>query len=357
MKIMFYISTICNGGAARVMSNLANKLSERGHDCTLVTTFLAEDEYILASNVERISLYEKKPTGSWLLTNIEITKQLRKQVVSKKPDLLVSFLAEPNFRAAIATIGTKTKVILSVRNDPNWEYRDTLPTFLARYLFRRADGMVFQTEDAQRWFPKSIQQKSQIIFNAVKEDFYDIELPQLRTGIVATGRLRMQKNHAMLVRAYAKIANKITDDLYIYGAGDSSELKKLSIELGVGNRVHLPGQTMNVKNAIKSAKLYVLSSDFEGMPNALMEAMAMGLPCISTDCPCGGPRALFTEDMRQFLIPVGNADILAERMLFLLTDDEERVKHECLCKEAAMAFTPEVINKQWEDYLLSVKNK
>lgn len=357
MKIMFYISTICNGGAARVMSNLANVLSERGHECTLITTFRAPEEYQLAEGVKRVSLYDQKPTGAWLSKNVTIIRMLRKQVKQKKPDLLLSFLAEPNFRAAMATIGTKTKTVLSVRNDPNWEYKGKLPTLLAKYLFRRVDGMVFQTADAQTWFPKCMQQKSRIIFNAVKEEFYNVELPNTKSGIVATGRLTMQKNHKMLIQAYAKIVDKVTDDLTIFGAGDSSALHHLANEYGVADRVHLPGQVSDVKNAIKGAKLYVMSSDFEGMPNALMEAMAMGLPCISTDCPCGGPRSLFTEDMHKYLVPVGDADIMADRMFYLLTNEEEREKHSNMCKYASLVFSPKVINKQWEDYLLSIINK
>lgn len=356
MKIMFYISTICNGGAARVMSNLANVLSERGHECTLITTFRAPEEYQLSEGVKRVSFYDQKPTGAWLAKNVAITRTLRKQVNQEKPDLLVSFLAEPNFRAAIATIGTKTKTVLSVRNDPNWEYRGTVPTLLAKYLFRRVDGIVFQTADAQAWFPKCIQQKSRIIFNAVKEDFYDVVLSDRPNGIVATGRLSGQKNHPMLVRAYAKIAGKIADDLTVYGAGDSKPLMALAEEFGVADRVHFPGQTMAVKDTIKSAKLYVMSSDFEGMPNALMEAMAMGLPCVSTDCPCGGPKSLFTENMKHYLTPVGDADAMAERMLELIQNDDVRKTHAQQCKQAAQSFTPGIINRQWEDYLIQIVN-
>lgn len=354
MKIMFYISTICNGGAARVMSNLANMLSERGHDCTLITTFRTLEEYHLAEGVKRISFYDQKPTGAWLTKNVAITRMLRRQVKQKQPDLLVSFLAEPNFRAAIATIGLKTKTIVSVRNDPNREYRGLLPRLLAKYLFRRVDGIVFQTADAKQWFPVSIQRKGRIIFNAVKEEFYNITLGSKPTGIVATGRLNVQKNHPMLIRAYSKIANKVTDDLIIYGAGDPSELMSLSVDLGVANRVHIPGQTMNVAGALKNAKVYVMSSDFEGMPNALMEAMAMGLPCISTDCPCGGPRSLFTKEMYHFLTKVGDADEMSKRLLELINNPDIRIVHGLHCKQAASSFRPSIINSQWENYLKEI---
>lgn len=354
MKLLFYISTICNGGAARVMSNLANELTLKGHDCTLATTFSTDEEYSLDTGVKRVSFFDKKPTNGFLISNYKIVKRLRACVLKEKPDLLVAFLAEPCFRAAIATIGTDSKTVLSVRNDPNWEFKGSVRHLLAKYLFRRVDGIVFQTTEARDWFPKSIQEKGRIILNAVKNDFYEVELPLKRSGIVATGRLSKQKNHSLLIKSYAQIAQSVDDDLTIYGAGESAPLHELAIKLGVGERVHLPGQTMDVKNSIKGAKLYVMSSDFEGMPNALMEAMAMGLPCISTDCPCGGPRALFSKEMSHFLTPVGDVKTLADRMKELLINDETRMQHGFRCQQAAMLFSPDIIYKQWEDYLMKI---
>lgn len=357
MKLLFYISTISNGGAARVMTNIANYLSQKGHDCTLVTTFRAGEEYALDYKVKRISFFKEKPLGNPLWKNCRVVKKLRELVVKDKPDLLVSFLAEPCFRAAIATIGTSTKTVISVRNDPNWEFKGVIRKLLAKYLFRRAEGIIFQTQDAKKWFPKCIQDKGCIILNSVKKEFYEVKLPENRSGIVATGRLSKQKNHSLLIKAFAKIANKINDNLTIYGAGDAEQLKKLAASLGVGDRVFLPGQTMDVINTIKGAKLYVMSSDFEGMPNALMEAMAMGLPCISTDCPCGGPRTLYTSEMSYFLTPVGDVDVLSERMLEILSNKIILDEHGKRCKDAAKAFMPEVINKEWENYLLKVQAK
>lgn len=357
LRILFYISTISSGGAARVMTNIANVLSARGYDCTLATTFKAEEEYVLDFKVKRISFFNKKPSGNPLWNNYRIIKKLRELVVKDKPDLLVSFLAEPCFRAAIATIGTSTKTVISVRNDPNWEFKGIIRKLLAKYLFRRVDGIVFQTQEAKEWFPKCIQDKGCIILNSVKNDFYEVQLPEERMGIVATGRLSKQKNHSLLIRAYAKISDLVIDDLTIFGAGNPNRLHEQAKQLGIEDRVHLPGQTRDVINTIKNARLYVMSSDFEGMPNALMEAMAMGLPCISTDCPCGGPRALFSKEMSRYLTPVGDVDAMSERMLEILSNKIILDEHGKRCKDAAKAFMPEVINKEWENYLMNVQAK
>lgn len=116
----------------------------------------------------------------------------------------------------------------------------------------------------------------------------------------------------------------MNDNLIIYGSGDVTSLKLYAESLGIGERVHLPGQISDVPTFIKSARLFVLSSNVEGMPNALMEAMAIGLPCISTDCPCGGPRMLFPESIREYLVPVGDSDTLSKRMLAVLTDSQKQ---------------------------------
>jgi glycosyltransferase involved in cell wall biosynthesis len=132
--------------------------------------------------------------------------------------------------------------------------------------------------------------------NPVDEVFFKTKFDGVRRNLVTTGRLAPQKNHKMLIKAFAKIADKINDDLYIYGEGElRAELEQLVLDLNMQNRIFLPGAVKNVADTIKSAKLFILSSDFEGLPNSLMEAMALGIPCISTDCPCGGPKMLLNE--------------------------------------------------------------
>lgn len=354
MKIVFYINSLRHGGAERVMCNLATQFSEHGDDCVFVTSFFAENEYALGSNVRRISLFAQKQAGGFLRRNYRLTAELRKVLKQEKPDVVISFMAEPNFRAIIASIGLKNKVCISVRNDPGKEYRSLLTKFLAKTLFRHADGVVFQTPDAQKWFPKSIQKKSRVIYNQVDEVFYNTKFEGERNNIVTTGRLVPQKNHKLLIRAFASIADRVADDLIIYGEGAlRSELKALISELHMEKRIFLPGSIKDVAETIKSAKLFVLSSDYEGMPNSLMEAMALGIPCISTDCPCGGPRDLFGEYGEVRLVPCGDASALAETIYQKLEHQEDGAIERTLAKK----FTPDDVNRLWDDYLTVIAEK
>ena len=354
MKILFYINAIHHGGAERVMCNLATQFSEHGHTCVLVTSFRDEWEYPFGEKVQRITLFETQIKQGFWKRNLSLVKALRKVLREEKPDILVSFMAEPNFRAIVASLGLKNKVIVSVRNDPNREYRGRLNRFLAKTLFRLADGVVFQTEEAQKWFPKAIQRKSKLIFNQVDKVFYDTIYNGERRDIVTTGRLTAQKNHKMLIRAFASVADKISDNLVIYGEGElRGELESLIVELHLENRVLLPGGVKNVADTIKSAKLFVLSSDYEGMPNSLMEAMALGIPCISTDCPCGGPRMLFGENAEDKLVPCGDLKELSRRIFKELYNQRNGTTE----RKLAQAFRPEQVNYDWEKYLISVERE
>ena len=351
MKIMFYINAIHHGGAERVMVNLAEMFANRGNDVSLVTSFMDIWEYTLSGRVTRINLCERTYKG-FIKRNYKLTKLLRKKLKEEKPDILISFMAEPNFRALIATIGLKTKNLISVRNDPNREYPNKLFKFLARNLYKRADGVVFQTSDAKAWFPKKIQEKSEIIMNQVDDKFYHVQRSENPKNIITTGRLTEQKNHEMLIRAYSQIADKVEDDLIIYGEGELREkLESLVKELNLEGRVHLPGATKDVPKVLSEAKIFVLSSDYEGMPNSLLEAMAVGVPCISTDCPCGGPRGIIKDGINGFLCNVNDVNNLACKIETILNLKNAENTIGKSAKEHLMTFAPQIVEKRWISYV------
>ena len=359
MKILFYINSISHGGAERVLVNLANQFSKTGNEVCLVTSLKKEWEYQVGASVHRISLegetYKKE---SFLQQNLKWTKKLRGIIKEQCPDMVISFMAEPNFRAILATMGLKAKCLVSVRNDPDKEYPNLVYRICAKVLYRFADGIVFQTEDAKKWFSASIQKKSQIIYNQVDQKFYDYPENTEKKDIVTCGRLVEQKNQELLLNAFSMIAGEVSENLYIYGEGKLREQLENKIqELNLENRVYLPGNITNVEEMLSKAALFVLPSDYEGMPNALMEAMAVGVPCISTDCPCGGPLMLF-ENNSDALVPVGNAEKMAEKMKDFLLNKEKSKEIGAKMKEYSLAFTPERIFKKWDEYVNAVfKNK
>lgn len=349
MKLLFYLNTIGQGGAERVMVNLANNCACLEDDCVFVTTFPEGWEYSLLSNIKRVNLTKKRIDG-FITRNFYLVKELRNVIKREKPDTVVSFMAEPNFRILLATIGMQCRKIISVRNDPDKEYPSIIFKILAKTLYCLADCVVFQTKDAKSWFPKFIQKKSCMIMNQVDDVFFNTSLAENRCNIVTTGRLVPQKNHKMLIEAFAKVSNEIEDNLYIYGEGELRvELELLVERLGLQNRVFLPGATKNVPEILSKAKAFVLSSDYEGMPNALLEAMAMGLPCISTDCPCGGPREILTDIGTEYLVSVGDADEMAAAIKKMCNLDSHRLDEISQnVKKHSQRYKGESVFKEWQ---------
>ena len=135
-----------------------------------------------------------------------------------------------------------------------------------------------------------------------------------------------------------------------------TNLEKQIRDKKLEDRIFLPGDIKNVEEKLSKATLFVLPSDYEGMPNALMEAMAVGIPCISTDCPCGGPLMLFRNDT-EYLVTVGNVSEMAEKMKRLLLDKDKREENAKKMQAYSQAFTPERIFKKWDEYVRMIAEK
>ena len=352
--LMFYINSIRHGGAERVMLQLAERFAAAGWRAVLVTSFTAEDEFAVPPGVERVSLEGEQLRQNAVRRNLSRIRALRKLLLSYRPAALISFMAEPNFRAVLASRGLPVKTVISVRNDPEREYAGRVFGFVGQHILPRADGCVFQTHEAQRWFPAALREKSTVIMNQVSPAFFDRPPAEERRGIVAVGRLNAQKNHALLIRAFAALG-KTEDRLTIYGEGSlRGELEALVSELHLEGRVLLPGVSEDVARDTEGSRLFVLSSDYEGMPNALLEAMALGLPCIATDCPCGGPAEVLEDGVSGLLVPVGDEKALAAAMRTLLEDKEKRAALGQNARRTAERFRPEAVFRQWEDYVQEV---
>lgn len=352
-KILFYINSINFGGAERVICNLANRFSNANYDVILVTSFKVDNEYELNCKVKRLSLEDKEIQQSFIKRNLQRTKKLRNICKNEKPDVLISFMAESSFRAIIATRLLNTKTLISVRNDPNMEYPNMLFKIFAKLLYPLSSGCVFQTEDAQKWFSDRIQKKSNIILNHVDEKFYKVDFKGKRTNIITVGRLESQKNHKLLIEAFAQIADEFPmENLLIYGEGSQKdELKKLTKVLNIEKRVFFMGTSIDIEEKIKGAKLFVLSSDYEGLPNVLMEAMTVGLPVISTDCPCGGPRMLIDNNINGVLVNTGDKYDMANSIRKILNDEKFAQNLGINAKIKAKEFEPNKVFIEWEKYI------
>ncbi len=368
MKIMLCIGTLTSGGAERVICNLANNLV-KNNQIELVSISRTEIAYELNSNVkvEFIDdfLFDKKKSedeNAIRKVNKNITRLRKLNIVINnfKPDIIVSFLPEPNFLVLFLKKFNKIPTIISVRVDPKMEYKTKLYRFIMKRLYPKTDGIVFQTEEAKEYFKDILNCSQKIIPNPINEEFIIDEFKGKRKKvIVSVGRLGKQKNHKFLINAFSKISEEFKEyKLIIYGDGIlRDELNELIKKLNLEDRVFLPGISKDIKNEIYDASLFVLTSDYEGMPNALMEAMTLGLPVISTDCPSGGPKFLIKNNENGLLINVNDENALVESMKKILLDDEFSSKLQKNARNIAIDLAPQKIYSMWNDYITEIYNK
>ena len=356
--IVLFISALRKGGAERVMVNLADYLHRNGVRVTLVTQYICEEEYTLPAGIPRIlsEITPQEETGSRIGDFLARYRKLCRIFTELHPDCILSFIGKNNIMTLLCTRFSGIPAVVSVRGEPKSEYYNFPMRFLAKTLFACAAGVIVQTSAARDFFPPVIRKKAVILKNPLNPAF----VRERRTGrpdgrIVSGGRGDANKNHALILRAFARIAPEFPNaSLVVYGDGEKrQELIRKTQELGLSDRVQFPGAVSDVAEKIRTASAFVLSSGHEGMPNALIEAMCLGIPSISTDCPCGGPRELIEDGVNGYLIPVGDEEALADRLRRIFSDEEGA---ERMGKQAALLleeYRPERVNAEWMDYLLS----
>ena len=351
--IVLFIGSLSHGGAERVISFLANSFYSKGYNVIVLTTYRGKQEYPLKDGIPRVVISENTKLSGKFSKNISCIRYIRNLCKREKVSVLVSFLKNQNVKAVPACIGIDTKCIVSVRNDPNKEYKGIIGLIIGKLLLPMADGCIFQTEDAQRWFSRRLQKHSEIIFNPVSDEFFNIKRNNTR-NIVSVCRLTAQKNLELLINSFSDIADKYpNENLLIYGEGElKNRLEDLINSKRLGKRIFLMGLTDDVAKVLSTAKIFALSSDYEGMPNSLMEALAAGVPCVATDCPCGGPKMLIKNKYNGLLVGVNDRKGFAAALDKLLSNQEFAEK---LGKNAAdMAlecYRSETVLNQWERYI------
>lgn len=344
-RIAFISSSLAGGGQERVTVNIANALACDGdYKVYIVTGAVESEEYYLNKKVKRYPILTSNVFKDFL--------NLRKFLKSHKIDVSIAMGLYPNFVSGMGNFAMKTKVIISERNAPAHD-NISIKSKLFRFLFyRMADGYVFQTEGARSFYSKKIQKKGVIIENALKEDI-PFKSNICKKEIVAVGRLNSQKNYPCLIKAFALVLKEAPEYiLRIFGKGDDEDaLKALCIKLGIEDKVKFEGFSDNVHEAIKDSDIYVLSSDFEGMPNALMEAMAMGFPCVSTNCPSGGPAKLINHGKNGILVPVNDSKKLAKAILSLINNKKLKLSVSKNAVHIRDDYSDAVILKKWKKLL------
>lgn len=344
-KIILYIDCMGRGGAQRVMAVLAKHYSI-DCDVILVNDTIVEHEYELENNIRRIVLKSK--------SNLLRIKELRSIIKKENPEIVLSFLGPCNYRAIISTIGLNSKTFVSVRNDPYYEYGCGIKKILAGLLFRLVDGCIFQTEDAKKYFPQSVQDKSVVIFNPVDERFFEKNWCPQREEIAVVGRLQKQKNPLLALNVFMIVHKEYPDiKLVYYGDGElRTEIEAMVKKNKLNEFVSIKGNVENIEDYLSTARLFLMTSSFEGMPNALMEAMTVGIPCVATDCPCGGSRAV-TNGFEDFvLVPCSNDAVsIAQKVIDILKNKEKQVLISLKERDRSQQFRPASIMQQWKEFM------
>ena len=374
-KIMFHINSLGKGGAERVVSLLSGEFVKDNIEVVLATEWVEAEEYSVSEKVKRIhvGLDEKLEKASSLSKQWYRVANLRKAIKQEKPDMVLSFCIKANYRATMATTGLHVPVITSVRSDPKVDYVGKKNEIVNKLFFNKADGCVFQTQEAMEFFDEVLQKKSTIICNPVNEKFLNAKRQAPKKKIVCVGRLVRSKNQMLLVKAFEQVLKKYPEyQLYFYGDGSNDECKELLIDYvnktevlvedvagkehphkkALKEAVHFMGISNSLEKEIADAAMFVLPSDYEGMPNALMEAMTLGLPVISTDCPCGGSRYWIEHKVNGQLFPVRDENALAKAMLYNIENPDKAEEMGQKARETLQSVTLDKVYHQWKSYMM-----
>jgi glycosyltransferase involved in cell wall biosynthesis len=312
MKIIFVTATLTSGGSERVMSLLANELSQKGYDISIICLTEAIVFYPLHNNVKVIFA---KDFSENLLSRIF---WLRRFIQEKQPDVVIPFMVAVYCMTIFSLLGTNIPIISSERIDPR--HTNKIKNILRKILLRYTTHLVVQTPQIEEFYSEAIQAKTTIIPNPVSDVFFTStfnEYPKIKQ-IINVARLYPQKNQKMLIKAFSMISNRFPQyKLVIYGEGPlRTELEQLVKEESLTEKVFLPGKTNDIISELCRSDIFCLTSNYEGMSNAMLEAICIGLPIITTNV--SGIEDLVTDGENGFVVETGDTEAFARKLSLLL---------------------------------------
>lgn len=349
MKICFVTATLTSGGSERVMSLVANQLVKRGHDVEIVNLNKHIVFYPIHEDVHL--LFAEDEVGSSIVNKI---LWLRKRVKAEKPDVVIPFMEAVYCVTLLALIGVEVPVISSERIDPRKS--PFVRNILRRIFLPLTTHLVVQTKDIKAFYPKFIQKKTTIIYNPVSEAVFHLQEEPKENVIINVGKLDGQKNQKLLINAFARIADKFPEwKLVIYGEGrerDSLERLIQDSRFKIQDKVSLPGRCETVIEEMNRAKVFAFSSDFEGMSNAILEAVCVGLPVVTTNV--SGAKELVKEGEGGFVVPIRDEKALVNALHKILSNKKRREIMAQHNKATAKNFKLDMIVNQWESLILQI---
>lgn len=314
-NIVFLIQSLHGGGAERVLSNLANQMHRNGHDVTIIVRRKHPNRYPVDYGID---LHYVKSASIF-----SYVREARTIIKRKHADNVIAFEYFYNMLACLICLGLKTNLIISERNDPALIGSGIFKTPLRNFLYRFCNTLVCQTDDAKAFFPPYIQAKAIVILNPLRSGLPEPYNGARENKIVNFCRLSKQKNIPLLIDSF-NIFKKYHEDyeLHIYGEGEAEQdIINYIKSTEVSDSVFLHHFSNSIHSDILNYKMFVSSSDYEGLSNSMLEAMAIGLPTIVTDCPCGGARMVIKNGQNGIITPVKDKNSISEAMAFIADNE------------------------------------
>lgn len=353
MKILFVVHSLYLGGATKQLALTANSLAERGHDVIVYAySYDAPSAYPFSDKVKYIP--EAKKYASKIKEYLLAPLRIRKIVKEISPDVTIGWRTNAGYMVALATLCSSYKSLLCERSDPYME--DSLFLHIAKWICNLNDGGIFQTEGARQYY-KMLAGKSIVIpnpysYDGCKVPFVPIDERKKEISIV--GRLFIkQKRQDVAIKAFKLFSEKHPDyRLKVYGDGlDMQNLKELAKKEGIEDLVDFEGAVDGVILKISQSRLMLLSSDYEGIPNVVLEAFTAKTPVVVTDCSPGGAHTLIKNGYNGFIVPRGDIKAMAEKMEVLVCDVDLSMKFIERSSDRISEFADSKIFDSWEKFL------
>lgn len=366
MRIVFITNSIGFGGAEKMIAYVANGMSQRGHCVAVVNFKSVGGEYINKHTQyfdKSISVYEFEGNKTGKISRLQKILFTIRIVKEFDADVMVCFTMYPSFVGKIVQMLTGIPSIMSERGNPYATInKKNIFSLIELYAVNRSAGGVFQIKGASYFFSKRLQKRSTIIHNHIfiNDKIESIKFGDREKSIVSVGRLdNNQKRYDVMIKAFSIFSKKHPEwVMKLYGLGDDEDaIRRWCVEEGVDDKVLFMGLTKHPMIDICKAGIFLITSDFEGISNSLLEAMAVGLPCVSTDSDPGGARMLIQNMYNGILAEVGNPKSIAEALLFFA--DNPHIAESCgqNARDVSRRFAPEIILSQWEDYIIKIARK
>lgn len=356
MKLLFVVSSVAieGGGASKMLVWVANQFAKDGNDVTIYTHKVQNGPLFYIEPSIKVVSHNPLENKCWLYP----IPHIRRLIKQENPNLVISFMSDSNFYCDVAKLFTGVPVCIGERSDPAEVESQPLKFKVAMWLTRLADGATFQLQQAADYYTW-LRCPKEIIPNPVEEAKAHITKPfaERKNEICCSSRIEFfQKRQDVLIKAFHIVSQSHSEmNLRLIGDGPSmGEAKELINKLGLDDKVILSGQIKDPIESMVDSKIFVLSSDFEGIPNALTEAMAGGLPCISTDVKPGGARLLIENYKNGIIVPCNDPKAMAETIIYLLEHPDVADEMGKEARKITDRFSEEKIFSRWKKFVSKI---